>query len=298
MTDYEKLGAFYLGRTVDPESFDVRDELLLYDAKDLTTHAVCVGMTGSGKTGLCVSLLEDGSPEVDDEPEVDARFASLPAAAADPKTYVRWAKMLKSHLYREHPLNLWRCREFKKISNPGEGEGDFRVRLRQLLHERRDLEIEKLRKRFAPKLTRIQERIRRAETRVAKEQSQYQQQKMQTAVSIGATVLGAIFGRKLTSVGNVGRATTAARGAGRTARERGDIARAQENVEVLRSQLVELEREFEESLEDARTDVDDTALEFEELAIRPKKADISIERVALVWTPWRVSKDGVAEPDF
>jgi hypothetical protein len=243
-------------------------------------------------------LLEDGAPEIEDEPEVDARFASLPAAAADPKTYVRWAKMLKSHLYREHPLNLWRCRELKKISNPGEVEGDFRVRLRQLLHERRDLEIEKLRKRFAPKLTRIQERIRRAETRVAKEQDQYQQQKMQTAVSIGATVLGAIFGRKLTSVGNVGRATTAARGAGRAARERGDIARAQENVEALRSQLVELEREFEDSLEDARTDVDDTVLEFEKLAIRPKKADISVERVALVWTPWRVSKDGVAEPDF
>jgi len=243
-------------------------------------------------------LLEDGAPEVEDEPEMDARFASLPAAAADPKTYVRWAKMLKSHLYREHPLNLWRCRELKKISNPGESEGDFRVRLRQLLHERRDLEIEKLRKRFAPKLTRIQERIRRAETRVAKEQDQYQQQKMQTAVSIGATVLGAIFGRKLTSVGNVGRATTAARGAGRAARERGDIARAQENVEALRAQLVELEREFEELLEDARTDVDDTVLELEEFAIRPKKADISVERVALAWTPWRVSKDGIAEPDF
>jgi hypothetical protein len=242
--------------------------------------------------------LEEGAPELEDEPEADARFAALPGSAADPKAYVRWSKMLKSHLYREHPLDLWRCRELKKISNPGESEGDFRVRLRQLLHERRDLEIAKLRKRFAPKLARIQDRVRRAEARIAKEQSQYQQQKMQTAVSLGATVLGAIFGRKLTSVGNVGRATTAARGAGRAARERGDIARAQENAEALRSQLAELEREFAEALEDARTDVDDTALELEELAIRPKKTDISIERVTLVWTPWRVSQDGVAEPDF
>jgi hypothetical protein len=242
--------------------------------------------------------LEDDVPEFDDEPELDARFAALPAAAADPKIYVRWAKMLKSHLYRERPLRLWRCRELKKISKPGESEAEFRVRMRQSLHERRDLEIEKLRKRFAPKLARIQERVRRAEARVAKEKSQYQQQKMQTAVSMGATLLGAIFGRKLTSVGNVGRATTTARGAGRAARERGDVARARENVEILRGQIAELEREFQESLEEARTDVDDSILEFEELAIRPKKADISIERVALVWTPWRVSKDGVAEPDF
>ncbi len=243
-------------------------------------------------------LLADGPPELDDEPETDARFAPLPAAAADPKTYELWAKMLKSHLYREHPVDLWLCRELKEISNPGESEGEFRVRLRQSLHERRDLEIEKLRKRFAPKLARIQDRIRRAEERVEVEQSQYEQQKMQTAVSLGATVLGAIFGRKLTSVGNVGRATTAARGAGRAVRERGDIERARENVAVLRSQLAELEREFAESLEGARTDVDDSALELEQLAIRPRKTDISIERVTLVWTPWRIGQDGVAEPDF
>jgi hypothetical protein len=44
--------------------------------------------------------------------------------------------------------------------------------------------------------------------------------------------------------------------------------------------------------------VDDSAIECEELAIRPKKADVSIERVALIWTPWRIRDDGVAEPDF
>jgi hypothetical protein len=52
---YEKLGAFYLGREYDMEGRAVREALVLYDSKDLTTHAVCVGMTGSGKTG-CASL--------------------------------------------------------------------------------------------------------------------------------------------------------------------------------------------------------------------------------------------------
>ncbi|MDH3214281.1 MAG: type IV secretory system conjugative DNA transfer family protein, partial [Myxococcales bacterium] len=68
MQDFEKLGAFYLGRACDPQTGKTRDELLLYESKDLTTHAVCVGMTGSGKTGLCVSLLEeaaiDGIPAI------------------------------------------------------------------------------------------------------------------------------------------------------------------------------------------------------------------------------------------
>jgi DNA helicase HerA-like ATPase len=71
--DFEKLGVFYLGRLYDEESKRVGDEPLLYDSKDLTTHAVCVGMTGSGKTGLCVSLLEE------------AAIDGIPAIAIDPK---------------------------------------------------------------------------------------------------------------------------------------------------------------------------------------------------------------------
>ena len=57
MQDFEKLGAFYLGRPYDLAQKQAKDGLLLYDSKDLVTHAVCVGMTGSGKTGLCIGLL-------------------------------------------------------------------------------------------------------------------------------------------------------------------------------------------------------------------------------------------------
>ena len=56
MQDFEKLGLFYLGRTYDTDARKATDDLVLYDSRDLVTHAVCVGMTGSGKTGLCMSL--------------------------------------------------------------------------------------------------------------------------------------------------------------------------------------------------------------------------------------------------
>ncbi len=72
MQAYEKLGAFYLGRRYEPAR-GVTDEVILYDARDLTTHAVCVGMTGSGKTGLCLSLLEEAAVD------------GIPAIAIDPK---------------------------------------------------------------------------------------------------------------------------------------------------------------------------------------------------------------------
>src|SRR6476661_5735926 len=71
--DFERLGVFYLGRPYDLPAKRANDDLLLYDSKDLVTHAVCVGMTGSGKTGLCISLLEE------------AAIDNIPAIIIDPK---------------------------------------------------------------------------------------------------------------------------------------------------------------------------------------------------------------------
>jgi hypothetical protein len=72
---YEKLGAFYLGRHYDLAKKEQEESLLLYDSKDLCTHAMCVGMTGSGKTGLCIGLLEeaaiDGIPSIIIDPKGD-----------------------------------------------------------------------------------------------------------------------------------------------------------------------------------------------------------------------------------
>src|SRR5690349_23955671 len=73
MEDFEKLGVFYLGKTYDIAARKPRPEYVLYEARDLTTHAVCVGMTGSGKTGLCLALLEE------------AAIDSIPALIIDPK---------------------------------------------------------------------------------------------------------------------------------------------------------------------------------------------------------------------
>ena len=61
MQDFEKLGVFYLGKEYDLTNNELKDNLILYDAKDLTTHAMIVGMTGSGKTGLAIGLLEEAA---------------------------------------------------------------------------------------------------------------------------------------------------------------------------------------------------------------------------------------------
>lgn len=91
---YEKLGSFYLGREYDLDKKQVKDDLLLYDSKDLVTHGVVLGMTGSGKTGLCLSLLEeaaiDGVPVIAVDPKGDIGNALLTFPNLDAKEFRPW----------------------------------------------------------------------------------------------------------------------------------------------------------------------------------------------------------------
>jgi hypothetical protein len=133
---------------------------------------------------------------------------------------------------------------------------------------------------------------------VAREKSQFQQQSVQTAISVGATVLGALFGRKRVSTGTIGRATTAMRGAGRTAREKQDIARAEESVETVRAKLVDLQAQFERDSMAVQGAISPDGIALESVSVSPRKSDISVQMAALVWTPWRVGSEGGATRAF
>ncbi len=113
MQDFEKLGSFYLGRLKDQP-----DSLLLYDSKDLVTHAVCVGMTGSGKTGLCIDLLEeaaiDGIPALIIDPKGDLTNLLLQFPDLKPEDFEPWinedeakSQGLTTTQFAEQQAKMW-----------------------------------------------------------------------------------------------------------------------------------------------------------------------------------------------
>lgn len=263
------------------------------DAKaklDVWEHvALLAPLEGDGREGPWKRAQELGEtpPARESSPVAGARFCALPAAAARAASFERWRKQLATHVYRSRPLRLLRCPDLKLVSDPGESDGAFRVRLRDEHRAIRDVDVEKLRGRFVPKLARLREQIVRAEERIAREQSQYSEKKMQAAISIGATVVGALFGRKLGSAASVGRAATAARGVGRAANEREDIARATARAEELRARLVDLERDFEVASVQLAAAIDPATLPLEEVSVAPRKSDIDVHPIALVWVPER-----------
>ena len=170
------------------------------------------------------------------------------------------------------------------MSRPDESEREFRARISHGSREDRDRLLDAVRKKYAPRQAALEEKLRRANQAVERESEQATGQKLQTAISVGATIVGALLGRKALNVGTIGRATTAARGVGRTMKEAEDIERAKQNVAALEEQRKQLEAEFaaETAALDAANDVATETLD--KITIKPKKSNITVKLVGLVWT--------------
>src|SRR5262249_24473051 len=192
-------------------------------------------------------------------------------------------KDLASWIYRNQRLELLESPTLEIVSNPGESEREFRVRLQQFSREQRDEAVENLRKKYAPKFEQLEERKRRAEEAVARETEQAQGQKVQTAISFGATLLSSFLGRKRVSMSTLGRATTAVRGVGRSMKESQDVGRAQDNVEAVSQKLADLESEFQSETAALERSLDPQTEQLEKVSLKPTKANIAVKLLTLAW---------------
>lgn len=219
------------------------------------------------------------------DPAENVSYAAAPAALLRAQNYRSWQKELVSHLYSTATLAIFHCPAIGQAVAPGTSEGDFRAKLSLALREKRDAEIEKLRKKYAPKLATLEERLRRAEERIERERSDLSQHKMQTVISVGTSILGALLGRKALSVGNAQRIGSAARSAGRIGKESGDVGRAEENREAIQQRLSDLQSELEAEVSDLRSELDPATVRIEQTSVKARKSDIEVRTVALLWAP-------------
>ena len=241
------------------------------------------------------TISTDEEPEQDDHAEEDGGFGSLPAELNRAKTFTELQSALKDHLYRTQKLRLWKCAELKAVSNPAESEGDFRVRITQGVKESRDLQVEKLRAKYGPKLVTLQEQLRKAYQRVEKEKTQSSQATTTAAITLGTSILGAVFGRKLASATNIGKMATTMRTAGKMSGAKQDVALAEETVGAIQQRLDDLSTQFEAEANALMEGAAPDSLVLDEVSIAPKKTDITIVKLVLCWTPWIVDAKGNAE---
>lgn len=231
----------------------------------------------------------------DGEPRPGATFAALPAAACNAKNYAAWQKALAGALYRTRTLDRWRCDDLSETSKPGESEGDFRARLQHKAREERDADVEALRKKYAPKFAALEEQVRKAQDKIAKEAEQAHEKTWGTLISLGTTVLGAVLGRKRLSRTNISEAATVMRSAGKAYKESGDVARARQDLAALQDKLAKLHADVEEQVSALEARAKPEELKLESVSLRPRKSDCNVQTMTLAWVPWFVDGGGTAE---
>jgi hypothetical protein len=246
-------------------------------AAEISEGAVPVDWAGASRVDVpAASLLK--------APAGPAQQAPVPSAALQPRNYATWEKAFARWLAQAETLEVFRHRDLNLTSKPGESERDFRIRLQEANRASRDEAVDAVRRKYAAKQAQLAERLRRAEASVVREQQQASEAKLQTGLSIGATLLGALLGRKALSVGSLGRATTAARGIGRSMKESEDIKRAGDSAEAVRAQIGDLDAEIlaETQRIASRFEVD---APLERLSLTPKRGQVTVQFVALGWLP-------------
>ena len=223
-------------------------------------------------------------PALSDQPAANATFADAPAAALSARDYKRWSGMLEDEVYRNDTLELLSCPSLKLTAAPGMTEGDFKARLALALREKRDAAVEALRKKYAAKLGTLEDRERRAGQKVEREKAQASDKTLSSALSVGGSLLGALFGGGRRSSA-ISKASTAARSVSRASKERADVAHAEADMQSLRQQIDELNAELEAEVARLEAEFDPASAPVESVAVKPRKADIAVEDVALVWVP-------------
>ena len=233
--------------------------------------------------------------DLEKTPQNNAIFSELPKDAVQSSNYTTWNRDFAAWLYGSQVLELFNSPSLKVTSNPDETEKDFRVRLQQLSREKRDETTDLLRNKYATKDAFLKERLRKAEQTADKQADQAKRAKYQTAISIGSTLLGAFSGRKI-SQSTISRASSAMRNASRSMEESKDVSRAGDTIESIKLQISDLQAEFDSELSNLDQKFDSLTEPLDKLVIRPKKSDILVQLVSLVWVPYWQDSQGMLTP--
>ena len=238
------------------------------------------------------SELTFNAKDLESEALEGAAFADLPKAAVSAKAYGKWQKDLIKHIRQDRALKLFKSKEAKLTSKPGESEGDFRARVALSQREGRDEGVAKLRKKYADKISRLETRLQKAQHAVEREGSQVRQRQMDTALNVGTAVLSAFMGRKRLSASSISRASRAAKSAGRVSQDVADVHKARENAAALQEQLQTLEAELAAELSAAESTIDPTTLQLDEVFVRVNSTDVTLDLFTLLWLPYSQDDKG------
>lgn len=209
-------------------------------------------------------------------------FEPPPAQALAAEAQSAWLREARTQLGEDLEVSVMKSGPV--TGTPFETEADFRLRLAQAAREERDESVRKLREKFAARINTAAGRVERAREEVKRQQSQARTAQMQTAISVGTSILGALFGRKGSGIGHISRAGTAARGATRAMKESSDVGTAQERLAAAEANAASLEAELETQIAAIPSPVGAAGRPIEFLRLKLVPSTLQFESAGILWT--------------
>ena len=237
------------------------------------------------------AMVFEQKPTLQEQPSDGASFADPPPGVTDDKNYRGWKSDLKDHLYQNERCTIYKCEDLDQRSEPGESEGDFRIRITQKAREIRDDEKDKVRAKFKTRIDRQEAQVQKAESYVREQKSQFWAKTAQViwmVVEVALSRFGGGRSRRRLSTG----------GAKQAMRERSQASRAEERLQRELDELEQIEQAQLEALEQLEIDFQPGRLKLDTIEVAPRKGDIAVDQVALAWLPWWRLLDGSTRPAY
>lgn len=224
--------------------------------------------------------VEIGKCALIDKPAEGVGFGELPGFAMNADNYKQVTKDFSDWLYHEQRAEILDCPELKAFADLGESEAAFRARLAQSAREARDAAVEKLRDKAESKLKTLEKRLRSAENSLAREKGQADSAKVDAGMSILGSLLGGLLGGRRRSAG------TAVRRSSRAYQQHRDVVAAEDKVEGVQEDIAALEEELRGDIDELTRSYDPSALELDTETLKPTRAGVEVDEVALLWLPF------------
>lgn len=260
--------------------------------RDLDTTRGCALLCGFQRGdsliawSRAVSVPRLGEERFAEVPEVPCSFHGLPDEAFVAKNYTQWKRDLIDHLYRTETFELLQCKDLRMTASPDETREAFYGRVRAQLRERRDVAIEKVRDKFRGRLDKAQDRVDRTASVVDEQSSQARQAQLNTALNVGTSLLGSLFGSSRRST------RRAVSGVSKAIKEQRDVSRAEARHTDALEAYAAVERDLQLAVDAVRAKNSVEHSPVDVVAIKPRKSTIAVSHFGLAWVPYWVAADG------
>ncbi|MFL1705891.1 ATP-binding protein [Campylobacter sp. MOP7] len=215
------------------------------------------------------------------EPSGKVSFAQLPAMITNAKDFKAVSKNFKDYVYRNVKLSLFSALGLN--SSPSESREEFYLRLSDKCNEILEDETAKLTEKFQKEKAKLEDKLNKALLKLDKEQKEVKSKGLEAAISVGTSIIGAIFGRNLLSRTNLSKVASSAKSANKILKERDDVKLSEQTVAEINADIEALMAKFEEETGKLKEKNDVKNIDINEIEISPKNSDIYDEKVVILW---------------